>query len=221
MNLPEHLEAVNLIASALDLAVLKPTTTREQVLKTADLVERYNIASICVAPGNIAVARRITKRVCSVIGFPHGDSLIEVKRVEAVRAIDYGASELDVVINYGRFLNNRYTEVASELRQIVDEAHSCGVRVKAILETCYYTPDQITQACKVCVGCGVDWVKTSTGLGPGGATPGVVKLMLEAVKGTGIEVKASGGIHCWADAKQYLDMGCTRIGSSRFSELLP
>jgi deoxyribose-phosphate aldolase len=221
MNLPEHLDAVNLIASALDYAVLKPTATREEVLQAADLVERFNIASICVAPGNIAVARRITKRVAAVIGFPHGDGLIEVKRYEAARSIDYGASELDVVINYGRFLNNHYTEVASELRQIIDEAHSCGVRVKAILEACYYTPAQIVQACDICVGCGVDWVKTSTGFAEGGATPGVVKLMLEAVKGTGVEVKASGGIKCWADAKQYLDLGCTRIGSSRFNELLP
>jgi deoxyribose-phosphate aldolase len=221
MTLPEHLEAVNLIASALDLAVLKPTATRADVLRAAQLVEQYAIASICVAPFNVAVARRVTKRVCAVVGFPHGNTLVEVKRVEAVRAIDYGASELDVVINYGRFLEDHYTEVASELRAVVTEAHSCGVRVKAILETCYYTPAQVMQACNICIGCGVDWVKTSTGFAKGGATPGVVKLMLEAVAGTGIEVKASGGIHGYADAKQYLDMGCTRIGSSRFSELLP
>jgi len=208
------------IAAALDLAVLKPTATRYDVIEAAKLVEAHNIASICVAPINVAIARKHTRRVCAVIGFPHGNSLVEVKRVEAARAIDYGACELDVVMNYGRFLEGHWSTIESELYSIISEAHSYGISVKVILETCYYTPEQIIQACEICVSCGANWVKTSTGYADGGATPGVVQLMLDSVKDKA-QVKASGGIKTYADAKRYLDMGCTRIGSSRFTELLP
>jgi deoxyribose-phosphate aldolase len=207
------------IARALDLAVLKPTATRQDVIDAAELVEKHGLASICVAPCNIAVARKITKRVCAVIGFPHGNSLVEAKNVEAVRAIDYGAAELDVVMNYGRFIEGHWTTTGSELRPLIDKAHSCGVPVKVILETCYLTPEQITKACEICVSCKADWVKTSTGYADGGATPGVVQLMLDAVQGKA-QVKASGGIKTYHDAKTYLDLGCTRIGSSKFHELL-
>ena len=87
-------------------------------------------------------------------------------------------------------------------------------------ETCHYQPSQITDACRLCVDCGVDFVKTSTGFGPGGATPWAVELMLEAVKGAA-QIKASGGIKTYADAALYLGLGCTRLGSSRYRELLP
>ena len=94
-----------------------------------------------------------------------------------------------------------------------------GVVVKAILETRYYTDPQIRDACRLCVDCGVDYVKTSTGFGAGGATPEAVTAMIEAVAGKA-QVKASGGIKTYADAARYLDLGCTRIGSSKFRELL-
>jgi deoxyribose-phosphate aldolase len=94
------------------------------------------------------------------------------------------------------------------------------VLVKAILETCYYRPEQIVAACCLCVDCGVDFVKTSTGFGPGNATPEAVRLMVETVKGTA-QVKASGGIKSYADACRFLDLGCTRLGSSRYLDLLP
>jgi len=96
-----------------------------------------------------------------------------------------------------------------------------NVRVKAILETCYYTPNQIREACRICVECGVDFVKTSTGCAHKGvATPGVVEIMLNAVRGSNVQVKASGGIHSYALAARYLDLGCTRLGASNFNELL-
>ncbi len=92
--------------------------------------------------------------------------------------------------------------------------------VKAILEICYYAPAQIHEACRLCVKSGVDFVKTSTGFGPSGATPEAVKTMLEAVDGEA-QVKASGGIKTYADATRYLDLGCTRLGASIYRELLP
>jgi len=177
-------------------------------------------ATICVASYNVAIAKQITSRVCSVIGFPHGNTSPDIKFDEARAALEDGAVELDVVINFGRFLEGREVVVVQELGRIVQLAHKKKALVKAILQTCYYQPGQIVEACRLCVDCGVDFVKTSTGFGPGGATPRAVELMLEAVDGAA-QVKASGGIKTYADAALYLSLGCTRIGSSRYRELLP
>jgi deoxyribose-phosphate aldolase len=208
------------IARALDLAVLKPTATREDVRKAAALVEKEGIASLCVAPCNVTVARRITTRVTAVIGFPHGNTTPAVKLAEAALAVGHGATELDVVINYGRFLEGRERLVHEELTWIVHTVRKFGVPVKAILETCYYNGQQLWNACQLCVKCGVDFVKTSTGYAAGGATPEAVRVMLEAVAGKA-QVKASGGIKTYADAAMYLDLGCTRLGAGRYEELLP
>jgi len=208
------------IAAALDLAVLQPTATRQNVIDDAKLVQSEEIASLCVAPCNVAIARRWTDRVCAVIGFPHGNSTTEAKLEEAHQAIRNGACELDVVINYGRFLENQVGIIAYDLRTVVNRAHGSGVKVKAILETCYYTPAQIVGACRLCVDCGVDWVKTSTGFGPSNATVGAVAIMLGVV-GDRVQIKASGGIKTYADACTYLSLGCTRLGASRYEELLP
>lgn len=218
MNDMNDMNDTRRIAYALDLAVLRPDASSFDVLKAAKAVGPYGFASICVAPCNVQLALSHTPRVCAVIGFPHGNTLSEVKCIEAHRVLDYGAFELDVVINFGRFLDG-YTEVVkSELRTIVKDAHPCGVKVKAILETCYYMPKQIELACQICVEAGVDWVKTSTGFA-GGATPQAVKIMLKAVGGSA-QVKASGGIKTRADALMYLNLGCTRIGASRYKDLL-
>ena len=206
------------IAAALDLAVLKPTAATGDVIAAARLVQEENIASICVAPCNVRLAKRYTDRVCAVIGFPHGNTTPEVKQYEAHQAIAHGAIELDVVCNSGRFLDG--TGSTSELTPLVVEAHQCGVLVKAILETCYLDDSEIQALCEACVRAGVDFVKTSTGFGPKGATPRAVTIMVEAVAGR-VGVKASGGIKTYADAAHYLDLGCTRIGASVYKELLP
>jgi len=208
------------IIHALDLAVLRPDARLEDVTAAARAVEDMGCASICVTSYNVAVARQITSRVCSVIGFPHGNMSPDVKFAEARAAMEDGAAELDVVINFGRFLEGREVVVVQELGRIIHLAHSKKALVKAILETWYYQPGQIVDACRLCVDCGVDFVKTSTGFGPGGATPWAVELMLEAVEGAA-QVKASGGIKTCADASLYLGLGCTRLGSSRYRELLP
>ena len=209
------------IANALDLAVLKPTATRAHIETACALANKYSIRSVCVAPCYVLLASSLCHTVSAVIGFPHGNSTPDTKYREAVTAIKDGARELDVVINYGRFLDGNPTDVITELALIVAAARPAGVRVKAILETCYYTPDQIRTACKLCVNAGVDFVKTSTGFGQHGATIGVVGVILNALKGTNVQVKASGGIHHYEDASLYLDMGCTRLGASNFNELLP
>ncbi len=208
------------IADSLDLAVLKPTTTAADVWTACSLANAHRIKSVCVAPAWVPMANDLCGNVCAVIAFPHGNTLPEAKYAEALAAMDCGAKELDVVVNYGRFLDNGRHDAFWDIAAIVRAARPRGVLVKAILETCYYTPDQLHQACKLCVLAGVDFVKTSTGFGPGGATPESVTVMLEAVDGEA-QVKASGGIKTYADAARYLDLGCTRLGSSRCQELLP
>jgi deoxyribose-phosphate aldolase len=208
------------IAAALDLAVLKPTATDRDVIRAARLVRKEGIASICVAPSNVWLAKRYTDRVCAVIGFPHGNTLPAVKLLEAGLAIGHGASELDVVINYGHLLAGKPKIVHEELILLVHLFKPMGIPIKAVLETCHYRPDQIRDACKLCVNCGVDFVKTSTGFGPSGATSEAIRVMVQAVSGRA-QVKASGGIKTYADAARYLDLGCTRLGASTYRELLP
>jgi len=208
----------DIVSNALDLAVLQPNATVREVEGAAEAVVEYRLASICVAPCNVQLARSRTSRVCAVIGFPHGNTLGTIKHVEAHQAINDGACELDVVVNFGRFLDNDIDILKSELWPIVCDAHAGNVKVKAILETCYYTPWRIREACHLCVEAGVDWVKTSTGFA-GGATPEAVLTMIEAVAGQA-GVKASGGIKTRAEALMYLDLGCTRLGASRYEGLI-
>ena len=210
------------VIKSLDIACLKPDASTTDITEAAREVEKIRAATVCVASCNVAYARQVTKRVAAVVGFPHGNMPPDIKFYEARQAIEEGASELDVVINFGRFLEGRDDTVRQELTNIVFLARKERVPVKAILETCYYQPEQIIDACELCVRCGVDWVKTSTGFGSGGATPWAVQLMLEAVKGAA-QVKASGGIKTYADACLYLGMGCTRlgVGITSYRGLLP
>ena len=208
------------IAAALDLAVLKPTATAADVRAACALAVARKIKSVCVAPIWVPMASDLYGNICAVIAFPHGNTLAEAKYAEAVAAMDCGAKELDVVVNYGRFLDAGNADTFWDIAGIVKAAHPRGVLVKAILESCCYTPEQLRRACRLCVEAGVDFVKTSTGFAAGGATPEAVKTMLEAVDGKA-GVKASGGIKTYADAALYLDLGCTRIGASTYLGLLP
>ena len=216
------------IAAALDLAVLKPTAATGDVIAAARLVKEENLASLCVAPCNVRLAKHYTDRVCAVIGFPHGTTTPEVKEYEARQAIGNGAIELDVVCNYGRFLDGTCSLDDGHFDRlgisgVVDVAHTRGVLVKAILETYCLDESQIMQLCEMCVREGVDFVKTSTGFGPGGATVEAVKVMRRTINelGSHVQIKASGGIKTYADACRYLRVGCKRIGASVYEELLP
>ena len=208
------------IANALDLAVLKPNATRDDVECACALANKHHIRSVCVSPIYVPLAASLYYTSC-VIGFPHGNSKPDTKYRESVTAIHDGTRELDIVINYGRYLDGDSVPMQTELALIVSAAHQSGVQVKAILETCFYTFPQIREACRICVDSNVDFVKTSTGFGPKGAGYIAIATMLDAVKGTDVEVKASGGISCYYHARYFLAMGCTRIGSSKFLELLP
>jgi deoxyribose-phosphate aldolase len=208
------------IASALDYAVLKPTANIEDIKRGAAFCVKHKLASFCVASANVPVAVNGGCPVASVIGFPHGNMSPLAKYYEADQAMTNGAVELDVVVNYGRYLGGDLRIIDKELTFLCAMADQRGVKVKAILETCHYTTEQIIDASRRCITSGVDWLKTSTGFGPGGATPMAVSAMIATAKDTDVEVKASGGIKTYADVVRYLDLGCTRLGASRFLELL-
>ncbi len=208
------------IARALDLAVLKPTAGRRDVEAAAALVNQHGICSLCVPSSFVPLASNLTARVCSVVGFPHGNACLTAKVDEAGEALYYGAVELDVVVSYGRFMEGNPDPVVSELTQIVNIAHPRRAIVKAILETCCLSLPQIADLCRLCADCGVDYVKTSTGFSTGGADTVGVACMISAVGGRCL-IKASGGIDCYEKAMTFLNLGCARIGASKYLELLP
>ncbi len=209
------------IAAALDLAVLKPIATLEDVERACALANKHRIKSVCVAPVYVRWAVDLFDNVSSVIGFPHGNSTPDAKYYEAIAAMRDGAKELDVVVNYGRFLDGDQVPLLTELTMICDAAHRDGVLVKAILETVHYAPMQLTEAAELAIARGVDFLKTSTGFAPdGNATVGVVSLLKQVAAGR-VQIKASGGINSYERAAEFLDLGCTRLGSSKFHELLP
>ncbi len=203
------------IANALDLTVLRPTTRVCDVTQACDMVRQYEIRTICVSPvyAFYTVSQKVS--VCAVVGFPHGTSTPSQKRNEALALLEDGVSELDVVINYGRLLDGDSSLAVRELSAIVDIARPRGVVVKAVLESCFFTMPKLEAAGVLCIDCGVDFLVTSTGYGLHGANSMNVKALMRAVEGTDVQVKANGGIMNSADAIKFLDLGCTRLGACR------
>ena len=208
------------VARVLDHAVLKPEYSAADLAKHAAMCVDRGVGCLCVRSADVAEAVRLVAGspvvVAAVIGFPHGAVRPEVKALEARLAVADGARELDMVLNVGALKSGRHDLVRDDIAAVVAEAKPAGGIVKVILETCYLTPDEIREACRLAEEAGADFVKTSTGFGvkasgPTGATPEAVRIMLDAVGGR-LEVKASGGIRTWDDAVAYLDMGCTRLG---------
>ena len=209
------------IAAVLDYAMLDPNTGNVGIVSGAEICGVNRIKCFCCSSANVRTASIYHPNVASVIGFPHGNVSSRAKLEEAKFAVGDGATELDVVINYGLFNTGETGIIRAELDRLCTFAHHHGVIVKAILETCTMTADQIVLACEECVKAEVDYVKTSTGFGSSGATVAVVQIMLSTVRGTGVKVKASGGIKTYQDVVRFLDMGCSRLGASRYRELLP
>jgi deoxyribose-phosphate aldolase len=202
------------IAQTLDLACLKPPVTLNMVDKAIATAIIESCASVCVpsifAQEVVHQLKNTSVHSCVVTGFPHGNSLGKLDEVQQV--VDFGVREVDFVIDYGLFLSGNIPSVAKEINHIVQTCEDSSAHCKAILEICYLTPDQIRELSKICVREGVDYLKTSTGFGPGGATPEAVKIMLEECKDTYCKVKASSGIKTASIANMYLDMGCHRLG---------
>ena len=205
------------VLEAIDHAVLKPFATDGDVVENAKLCAEHSVGNMCVRPTDVKAAAEALEgsatTVACVVGFPHGSNRPEVKALEARLAIDDGADELDMVMNIGKFHSGDFDHVRRDIEAVVAVANPRGVPVKVIMETCWLSPEQIAQACKLAEAAGADFVKTSTGFGDGGATPEAIDVMVETVGGT-MGVKAAGGVRGWDTAVAFLEQGCTRLGAA-------
>ncbi len=203
-------------ASIIDHTLLKPETTKEQVLELCREAAEYGFASVCVNPTWVKTCAEELKnsdaKVCTVIGFPLGANTPEVKAFETKNAIENGADEVDMVLNIGALKEGNLELVEQDMRAVQETAEGKAL-TKVILETCLLTDDEKRTACSIAVKAGLDFVKTSTGFSFGTATVEDVKLMREAV-GDKAGVKASGGVKTKEDAEAMIDAGATRIGAS-------
>lgn len=203
------------MAATIDHAVLKPEFTEEDLTKHADMCIRNKVYSMCVKPCDILTAKRLLAgsgvKVSCVLSFPHGADSTPVKAFQAEQAIKDGTDEIDMVMNIGRFLGGDDRYVIEDIRAVVEVAHQHGVQVKVIQESGFLTSGQVAKACKLAYSAGADFVKTSTGFGPGKATPGIIDIMIKTVGGK-MKIKASGGIRTWQDAQAFLEQGADRLG---------
>jgi deoxyribose-phosphate aldolase len=204
-------------AGLIDHTLLKPEASRDDIRKLCKEAARFGFASVCINPWNVPLAaemlRGTTVKVCTVVGFPLGATLPQVKIHEAEEAIKLGAQEIDMVINIGALKSGQYDVVESDIRGVVEASHRGGAICKVILETALLTTEEKVRGSIACKKAGADFVKTSTGFSTAGATAEDVALM-RAVVGSGIGVKAAGGVRSFEDLKKMVCAGATRIGAS-------
>lgn len=203
------------VAKTIDHAVLKPDQTVADLKANAEMCIKYGVFSMCVKPCDIKLAAELLAgsdvKVSCVLSFPHGADATPVKAFQAKQAIEDGTDEIDMVMNIGRFLSGDYEYVLNDIKAVVEVAHQHGKLVKVIQESGFLTPEQIAKACELSLEAGADFVKTSTGFGPGGAKPEYIDVMLKTVAGKA-QVKPSGGIRDWDTAVAFLEQGAHRLG---------
>ncbi len=211
------------IAQRIDHSLLMPTLTEPELAEGCRLAARYRVASVCIKPYGVALAASILKgtdvAVGTTIGFPHGGHLTSVKVYESERAIDDGATELDMVINIGQAIGGQWDAVQSDIAAVTRVAHARGAIVKVIFENCYLNDVGKIQLCSICGEVGADYVKTSTGYGTGGSTEADLVLMRKQSP-PGVKLKAAGGIRTLDAAIECVRLGCDRIGASKTAEML-
>jgi deoxyribose-phosphate aldolase len=204
-------------AALIDHTMLKPEASEVDIKRLCEEAARYKFASVCVNPCWVKAAachlRGSGVPVCTVVGFPLGATLPDVKAYEARRAIFDGAREVDMVINIGALKSNDDCLVEHDIRSVVEVAHEVEATCKVIIETALLTNDEKVRACLAAKRAGADFVKTSTGFSKGGATVADIALMRQTV-GSELGVKASGGVKGLEDARAMVEAGATRIGAS-------
>ena len=210
------------LAKYIDHTLLKPESTKADILRICDEAKYYHTASVCVNPFWIGFVAEQLKdsdvTPCCVIGFPLGATLPSVKAFETSEAIKCGAKEVDMVMNVGAARGGEWDNVKADIEAVVNAAKGKAA-VKVIIETCLLTDDEKVHACQIAKKAGADFVKTSTGFSTGGATVADVKLMRETV-GPEMGVKASGGVRSKADAEAMIAAGASRIGASSSKKII-
>ncbi|HHY20640.1 MAG TPA: deoxyribose-phosphate aldolase [Bacilli bacterium] len=205
------------IASMIDHTLLKPEATKEQIKQLVTEAKQYRFASVCIQPTWVKFAKEMLSdnahvQVCTVIGFPLGASTSAVKAYETLKAIEDGATEVDMVINIGALKSGDLELVEADIRSVVTAAKGKAL-TKVIIETSLLSDEEKRIACELAVKARADFVKTSTGFSTGGATIDDVTFMCSVV-GENVGVKASGGIRDLASAKEMIEAGATRLGTS-------
>jgi len=211
------------LAKTIDHSLLKPELDDAFVEDGCRLAAEYEVASVCVRPADVKRAAALLDgtevAVGTVIGFPHGSTKTSTKVSEAREALADRATELDMVINIGALRSGRDDEVRAEIAAIVDVAHAAGAIVKVILENAYLTDDEKVRGCRLAEAAGADFVKTSTGFAPGGATHEDLALMRRTVSAH-VQVKAAGGVRSLDDLLAVMALGVTRIGATQTKPIL-
>ncbi|HTV17845.1 MAG TPA: deoxyribose-phosphate aldolase [Polyangiaceae bacterium] len=211
------------IAKMLDHALLKPTLTDVELEAGCRLAREYDVASVCIVPHALARCAELlagsSVQPSTTIGFPHGSSAASVKLAEARQALRDGGTELDLVVNVGKVLGGDYRYVRAEIADVLAATRDAGQRLKVIFENAYLAEEHKLALCRICSELAVDWVKTSTGFGPSGATLDDLRLMRNNTPSS-VQVKASGGIRTLDQVLEIRALGVSRVGTSSTAAIL-
>ena len=207
----------------IDHTLLKPEASQEEIAQLCYEARKYGFISVCVNPTYVKLCSQLLEGsgvlVCTVIGFPLGATSTEAKVFEAQQAVREGATEIDMVINVGAVKSRDYELVEQDIASVARVCHASNAILKVIIEAALLTDEEKVIACQLAKVAEADFVKTSTGFGPGGATPEDVALMRKVV-GPRMGVKAAGGIRTYADAQKMIEAGASRIGASASVKIL-
>jgi deoxyribose-phosphate aldolase len=211
------------IAKMIDHSLLNSTLTEQELDQGIRLALAYDVASVCILPYALARCAALLKgsdvRAGTTIGFPHGGHTTAIKLAEARQALADGGEELDMVVNIGKVLSWDWSYVREDIRVVVDAAHEAGQKVKVIFENCYLHDEHKIRLCEVCSELNADWVKTSTGYGPGGATLEDLALMRKHAA-PHVQVKAAGGVRDLDALLRVRAIGVSRCGATRTASML-
>jgi deoxyribose-phosphate aldolase len=223
MTLTIHDVTERQLAKTIDHSLLKPELDDQFIAEGCRLAAEYDVASVCVRPVDVRRASEILGAtdvaVGTVVGFPHGDSHTETKVFEARQALADGAAELDMVIQIGALRSGRDADVQADIGAVVEVGHAGGAIVKVILENAYLTDEEKVRGCRLAEAAGADFVKTSTGYAPSGATHEDLALMRRTVSDR-VQIKAAGGVRTLDDLLAVMALGVTRIGATQTKPIL-
>lgn len=208
------------ILSKVDHTLLSVTAIENDIIKICQEGMRYNVASVCIAPCHIGIARKFLEdklKICTVIGFPNGYNTCETKMFETENALSMGADEIDMVINIGALKEKNFKKVENEIYSI---KKICGEKIlKVIIEACLLTEEEKIAMCKIITEAGADYIKTSTGFSKFGATLSDIILFSENI-GKNVKIKAAGGISSIEDAVKFIKSGASRLGTSKIVKIV-
>jgi deoxyribose-phosphate aldolase len=211
------------VATMIDHSLLNPTLTSADLEAGCQLACAYDVASVCIMPFALKRCAELlagsTVKASTTIGFPHGANTTAIKLAETLQSLEDGGEELDMVVNISQVLSGRWDSVRDEIRAVTEATHAAGQKVKVIFENCYLDDAQKIRLCEICGDLGVDWVKTSTGYGSGGATMEDLALMRKHSPAN-VQVKAAGGVRDLDTLLKIRELGVTRCGASRTQEIL-